>query len=74
MSIMMVANGDHRDSANRVCWQAQALFEEKLTNAVARHGREVVRAHHYDPARGHGFIASQAEGLAVLGGIDRDAP
>jgi hypothetical protein len=71
---MMIANGDHRESANRVCWEAQAVFEDKLTKAVSRHGRELVRAHPYDPARGHGFIASQAEGLAVLAGIDRDAP
>ncbi|HUG85909.1 MAG TPA: hypothetical protein VMM13_15200 [Euzebya sp.] len=72
--IMMIANGDHRESANRVCWEAQARLEDKLTGAVARRGRELVRAHPYDDARGHGFIASQAEGLAVLAGIDRDAP
>ena len=73
-SIMMIANGDQRESANRVCWEAQERFEHKLTGAFASLGRDVVRAHHYDPDRGHGFIASQAEGLAILADIDRDAP
>ncbi len=73
-SVMMIANGDHRESANRVCWDAQAAFEDKLTKAFTMQGRELVRAHPYDAQRGHGFIASQAEGLAVLAGVDRAAP
>ncbi|MGI8874522.1 MAG: fucose isomerase [Egibacteraceae bacterium] len=72
-AVMMIANGDHRESANRVCWEAQAAFEDKLTAAFASQGRTLSRAHPYDPRRGHGFIASQAEGLAVLANVDRSA-
>jgi L-fucose isomerase-like protein len=72
--VMMIANGDHRESANRVCWPAQAELESKLTDAFASRGSELVRAHRYDESRGHGFIASQAEGLQVLASIDPDAP
>jgi L-fucose isomerase-like protein len=73
-TILMIANGDHRESANRVCWDAQSAFEDKLSKAFAQQGRELVRAHPYDPDRNHGFIASQAEGLQVFAGIDRSAP
>jgi L-fucose isomerase-like protein len=72
--VMMIANGDHRESANRVCWEAQAQLEDKLTAAFVSQGRTLVRAHLFDAERGHGFIASQAEGLVVLAGIDPAAP
>jgi L-fucose isomerase-like protein len=69
----MIANGDHRESANRRCWDAQTRFESKLTAAFASKGFDLVRAHPFDPDRGHGFIASQTEGLGVLAKVDRDA-
>ena len=72
--VMMIANGDHRESANRRCWPAQAELESKLTTAFASRGTELVRAHAYDEHQGHGFIASQAEGLEVLASIDPEAP
>ena len=72
--VMMIANGDHRESANRVCWPAQAELESKLRTAFESRGSELVRGHAYDESRGHGFIASQAEGLDVLASIDPDAP
>ncbi len=73
-AIAMIANGDHRESANRLCWEAQERFEGKLTASFAAKGHDLVRAHAYDPDRGHGFIASQAEGLKVLAEVDPDAP
>ncbi|HEX9115243.1 MAG TPA: fucose isomerase, partial [Anaerolineae bacterium] len=70
----LIANGDHRQSANVVCWPAQQEFERKLCTAFEKLGTEVRRAHPVDPVRGHGFIASQAEGLRVLSGVEADAP
>lgn len=73
-AIQLVASGDLRQSANETCWPAQQAMEAKLTAAVAACDRRVVRAHPYDPARKHGFIASQREGLDVFSRIDPNAP
>jgi hypothetical protein len=71
--IMLVASGDLRESANVTCWPAQADMEARLTGVLAGMGHELVRAHPVKPA-GHGFIASQREGMDVFAGIDPDAP
>lgn len=73
-SVTLIASGDLRQSANQVCWPAQAAMEARLIQAVAAHGRSVFRAHEFDPARGHGFIASQREGIEVFKRIHPDAP
>ena len=73
-TVLLVANGDLRQSANQVCWPAQAAMEKKLAAAVAALGHRLVRAHPYKPAAKHGFIASQKEGLAVFAGLDPDGP
>ncbi len=73
-SILLVASGDLRQSANEVCWPAQRAMEKALGAAVAQLGGKIVRAHAYDPARKHGFIASQKEGMAVFAEIDPTAP
>jgi len=72
--ILLVASGDMRLSANAMCWPAQADMERRLGAAVAAEGRRIVRAHPVDDAAGHGFIASQKEGIAVFAGIDPDTP
>ncbi len=72
--VLLVANGDLRQSANEKCWPAQAAMEKQLAAAVARLGRKLVRAHPYQPKLKHGFIASQKEGMAVFAKIDPDAP
>ncbi|WP_214106041.1 hypothetical protein [Acrocarpospora catenulata] len=71
--VYLVANGDQRLSANLLCWPAQQRFEELLTAAFTRRGVTVTRAHPAETPDGHGFIASQAQGLAVLGGIPENA-
>jgi hypothetical protein len=71
---LLVANGDLRDSANVECWPAQVELERNLGAALARLGWNVERAHPVDPARGHGFIGSQAQGREVFATIDPDAP
>jgi hypothetical protein len=73
-TILLVANGDLRQSANEVCWPAQHAMEQALTAAVARLGYKLVRAHAYKPAQKHGFISSQKEGMAVFATIDPYTP
>ncbi|WP_372840570.1 fucose isomerase [Phaeovulum sp.] len=71
--IQLVASGDLRESANLTCWPAQAAMEARLTEVLAAMGHELVRAHPVKPA-GHGFIASQREGMDVFATIDPNAP
>ena len=73
-TVLLVANGDLRQTANQVCWPAQMAMEKKLVAAVAAQGCRLVRAHPYKPAVKNGFIASQKEGLAVFAGLDPEAP
>lgn len=72
--IYLVANGDLRLSANQVCWDAQAAMEAAIEKALAAEGREVKRAHAYDPAEKHGFIDCQRKGIEVFREIPPDAP
>lgn len=71
--IALVASGDLRESANTVCWPAQAEMEAKLTRILAEMGHEVWRAHPVKES-GHGFISSQREGMDVFHNIDPDMP
>src|SRR5687767_12677171 len=73
-TILLVANGDLRQSANEVCWPAQHAMEQALTAAVAQLGYKLGRAHPYKPAQKHGFIGSQKEGMAVFATIDPNTP
>jgi hypothetical protein len=71
--VLLVASGDLRESANRVCWPAQSQMERELADAVRSCGYELIRTHRYKRAAGHGFIGSQREGMSVFAGIDPDA-
>jgi hypothetical protein len=73
-TILLVANGDLRQSANEKCWPAQAAMETRLTEVVASLGYKLVRAHPYKPALKHGFIGSQKEGMEVFAQIDPHTP
>ena len=64
--VQLIANGDLRPTANRKCWPEQAKMEKALGAAVAEMGHELVRAHPFKPDEGHGFIASQKEGMEVF--------
>jgi hypothetical protein len=70
----MVASGDLRLSANAMCWPAQAAMEQLLSQAVVACDHTLSRAHPYDPARKHGFIASQKQGMEIFAALDPDAP
>ncbi|MGI9178668.1 MAG: fucose isomerase [Pirellulales bacterium] len=71
---VLVASGDLREEANRVCWPAQKAMEKELTAAFVRAGWTLERGHAASRQRGHGFIASSREGLEVFSHIDPDAP
>jgi len=72
--ITLVASGDLREEANRVCWPAQKRMEAELAEAIRDLGGSIQRAHKPGRGRGHGFIASAKEGLQVFAGIDPEAP
>jgi hypothetical protein len=72
--VQLIASGDLRLSANKNCWAAQHEMEQRLTAAVAAAGYDLVRAHPFKSTEGHGFIASQREGLEVFKRIDPVAP
>ncbi len=55
-------------------WPAQEAMERQLAAAVQDCGGEVRRARDYDPAAGHGFIASQKQGMAVFAALDPEQP
>jgi len=71
---VLVANGDLRQSANEVCWPAQAALEQMLTEAFLEEGIKLRRAHPYNPALKHGFISGQRMGMDVFERIHPDAP
>ena len=64
--VYLVASGDLRQSANKVCWQAQSEVERKVTDAFAAEGitdspRASLRPErwariHLQPAHGHGCL------------------
>jgi hypothetical protein len=73
-SVVVIANGDLRLSANQKCWPAQERVEAAVVDAIRRAGREVRRGHSYDPNKKHGFIDSQKCGMEIFRHIPRDAP
>ena len=72
--VLLIANGDLRQSANKVCWSAQAQLEEMLVEAFRKEGIRLRRAHPYDPQLEHGFIYSQRMGMKVFEGVNHQAP
>jgi hypothetical protein len=73
-TLYLIANGDLRLAANRMCWAAQHEAEQAVVQAIRREGRTIERAHPYDPQRGHGFIDSQKHGNEVFRSIPPEAP
>ncbi len=72
--VYLVASGDMRPSANRMCWPAQQEMERLLCRAIENEGFQVIRAHAENRETGHGFIAGQREGIEVFRGIPANAP
>ena len=72
--VLLVASGDLRQSANKVCWAAQAEMEKQLTEALHSEGFTLRRAHPYRDDLEHGFIYNQRMGMDVFMKIHPDAP
>ena len=72
--VLLIASGDSRLAANQNCWPAQQEMESRLAAAIAAAGYTLRRAHEFKQDQGHGFIASQREGLNVFRQIPPDAP
>lgn len=72
--VYLIASGDLRQSANKVCWAAQAEVERKVIEAFTAEGIKVRRANAYNAELGHGFIYNQRMGMDVFMDIDPKAP
>ncbi len=72
--VLLIASGDLRQSANKVCWEAQASMEKMLAAAFLAEGVTLRRAHAVDSTLKHGFIHSQRMGMQVFEHIHPDAP
>ena len=73
-TVILVANGDLRLTANQNCWAEQEKMEKELAKVFASMGAKLKRAHPYKKEQKHGFISSQREGMDVFAKIDRKAP
>ncbi|HCD30877.1 MAG TPA: fucose isomerase, partial [Phycisphaerales bacterium] len=73
-TVLLLANGDLRITANQNCWEAQKEMEQTLIKAVKAAGYNIKRAHPYKKDQKHGFIQSQKEGMDVFAKIDPKAP
>lgn len=73
-SVILIASGDLRLSANQTCWPAQESAEKAVTQAIRRFGFDVQRGHPYDPVKRHGFIDSQKYGMEVFRNLPEEAP
>jgi len=73
-TVVLVASGDLRQSANLAGWPTQAALEASLEVAFQELGWSMRRANPVDPVKGHGFIDSQRRGLEVFSTISPDTP
>jgi hypothetical protein len=73
-TVLTVASGDLRPSANVTCWPTQQRLEEALERALAGLGWKVRRGHPVDEEKGHGFIDSQRAGLEVFRTLPPESP
>jgi hypothetical protein len=72
--VLLVASGDLRQSANKVCWAAQAELEKELAESLRAEGFTLRRAHPYRDDLEHGFIYNQRMGMDVFMKIHPEAP
>src|SRR5947209_5545549 len=73
-TVITIASGDLRLSANQVCWPAQEQVERSVTQAIEQFGYHVQRGHPFDPTKKHGFIDSQKYGMQVFRNIPPESP
>jgi len=70
---ILVTSGDLRESANHMCWPAQAELEARLTKCFEQEGITLRRAFPVDKGKGHGFNSSQRMGMDIFANIDPEA-
>ena len=72
----IIASGDLRLSANRVCWEMQDAVERQVIDAMHQAGCHEIRRipARVDPEKGHGFIDSQKMGREVFRQIPPTSP
>ena len=70
---ILVTSGDLRESANQMCWPAQAELEARLTKCFEQEGIALRRAFPVDKGKGHGFNSSQRMGMDIFANIDPEA-
>jgi hypothetical protein len=73
-TVILVASGDSRLSANRTCWAAQLELEAAVGKAVTKLGYSIQRGHAVDPEKGHGFLDGQHNGIVAFRCIDPHSP
>lgn len=73
-TVYIVANGDLRQSANRMCWAAQKRLEDAFIDVLRAEGWQAERAHPFDPKKQHGFIDSQKCGIQAFRSVPPHAP
>ena len=73
-TLLLIASGDLRLSANQNCWAEQEAMEAELCKLAESMGYKIERAHAYDPVAKHGFISSQRQGMDIFSKIDRSLP
>ena len=73
-TILLIASGDLRLSANQNCWAEQEAMEAEICSLAESMGYKIERAHAYDPVAKHGFISSQRQGMDIFSKIDRSLP
>lgn len=73
-TVLLIASGDLRLSANQSCWAEQKAMEADLCELSESMGYKIERAHDYDAEAKHGFISSQRQGMDIFSKVDRSQP
>jgi L-fucose isomerase-like protein len=70
----LVSNGDFRDTVGVVCWPKQEETLNAVQEAFRRLGKTTKVVTSHDPAKRHGFLTRQSQGVSVLASVEPDAP
>ncbi|MBD3326718.1 hypothetical protein GF339_19195, partial [candidate division KSB3 bacterium] len=72
--VILLSNGDFRDSAGVVTWPKQEETLKLVEAAFAKLGVETERGNPFKEDKQHGFITTQAEGCRIFAELDPHAP
>src|SRR5258705_5627838 len=71
---VLIASGDLRPAANKVCWPAQRDMEERLAGALAKEGWRGRRGDPLDEPAGHRVIDNPKRGIEGFRLMHSSAP